>query len=60
MALSECSRKITWFITKTRIGNKGHRGQMVCLESRRGLLPLAEDLFTDLLLHNMEHTGEWI
>lgn len=60
MALSESSRKITWLITKTKIDNKGHRGQMVCLEFRRGLLPLAADLFTNLLLHNTEHTGKWI
>lgn len=62
MALSEPSlgKYVTWVITKTKKGNKGHRGQMECLESRRDLLPLAEDLFTNLLFYNTEHTGKWI
>lgn len=60
MALSKPSRKMTWVITKTETGNKEHRGQMVYLESRKDLLPLAEDLFPNSLLHNTEHIGKWI
>lgn len=33
---------------------------MVCLESRKDLLPLAENLFPNSLLHNTEHTGKWV
>lgn len=58
--MSLLENNLVCHIAKTKIDNKEHHGQMVCLESRKDLLPLAEDLFLNSLLHNMEHTGKWI